>query len=187
VIHLNMENLETRRHAILGLSSLVLQSACASTSSTLLSPTASKPNVAILPLHGLLGVQASDLIAQELTTRGIAYVEPARVRQVVTVDTDLSEANITLVDTMRSYGQQLGVKFLLFGTITTDQGPLSSYPHVFITLRLYQVETGSTIWIGRYGNSLWSSAISTQGDLQRGARDLASELVKSGAGQLLVE
>jgi TolB-like protein len=38
-----------------------------------------------------------------------------------------------------------------------------------MSLRLLDVETGEVLWASKYGNPLWSSAISTQADIQRGA------------------
>ena len=39
---------------------------------------------------------------------------------------------------------------MFFGTVTTSKGLLSTYPHVFITLKAVEVKTGEVKWIGRY-------------------------------------
>ena len=86
---------------------------------------------------------------------------------------------------LSEYGNELGVDYVFVGTTSADQGPLYSYAHVFMTLRLIDVNTGKTRWVGTYGNSLWSSAISTQGDLKRGVRHITKEFISSGASKLL--
>ena len=85
-------------------------------------------------------------------------------------------------DSLPRYGRLLGVEKIFTGTITTSRGGFSSYPHAFITIRLIDVPTGKVTWIGRYGNTKWSSAISTQGDIQRGARDIVQEFIKEAGG-----
>lgn len=160
--------------------------ACASTSSTVIpvaEPRASK--MAIVPFEGQYGSQAVDLITQEFAKRNIAVVEGSSVRDVLAVDTDLSEASPDSVTSLQAYGEQLGVRFLFTGTVEAIGGPLYSYDHVKMTMRLVDVSTGQTRWIGNYGNSLWSSAISTQGDLQRGARQIVKEFDESGADEII--
>ena len=70
-------------------------------------------------------------------------------------------------------GRLLGLREVVVGSISAAGGPLYSYAHINIALRLVEVETGEVLWASRYGNPLWSSAISTQGDVQRGAESLA--------------
>lgn len=164
-----------------------LLAACASTSSTTIPRIEGPPRAAVLPLSGELGEQASDLLSQEFARNGVAFVETGRLRSVVAVDTDLSAATPAAVASLKSYGDQLGVPFLFSGTVSTDKGPLSSYPHVFITLRLLEVSTGQTRWLGRYGNAMWTSAWSTQGDLERGATDIVQEFIKAGGPAILRE
>lgn len=127
------------------------------------------------------------MLSQELARNGVALAEGAKLRTVVAVDTDLSSATPAAVASLKTYGDELGVRFLFSGTVTTDRGPLSSYPHVFMTLRLLEVDSGQTRWIGRYGNAMWSSAWSTQGDLERGAQDLVQEFIRAGGPAILSE
>ena len=86
---------------------------------------------------------------------------------------------------LSSYGEELGVRYLFTGTVSAEGGPLYSFDHVNMTLRLIDVQSGQTRWIGRYGNSMWTSAISTQGDLQRGSKALVAEFISAGGPALL--
>lgn len=174
------------RVLIVGLLAVAL-SACASTSSTILPRTAGPPRAAVLPLTGSLGEQASDMLSQEFAANGVALVETSRLRQIIALDTDLNPSTPAAVAGLKTYGDQLGVRYLFSGTVTAQGGPLSSYPHVFMTLRLLDVESGQTRWIGRYGNPLWTSAFSTQGDLQRGVKDIVAEFIKAGGQAVLNE
>lgn len=176
-----------RRKLVLGLT-ILLFTACASPTSSVLVPIVSgAPTVAILPLEGELGGQAEDLLAIELANRGIGVVERSRVRQVIAIDTDFVASSPDEVKALNSIGKQLGVDFVFSGTVSTDRGPMASYPHVFMTLRLLSIEDGQTRWIGRYGDSMWSSAFSTQGDLKRGVQFIAKEFVTSGGADLITE
>lgn len=143
--------------------------------------------VGVLTLEGPLGAQAADLISQELAVRGVATIERARLISFSALDTDLSPSAPSAVQRFDDIGKQLGVDFLFIGTVSAERGPLYSFPHVNMTLRLVQTATGQSRWIGQYGNAGWTSAISTQGDLQRGAEDLADEFVKSGGARILTE
>ncbi len=160
---------------------------CASTSSVVMHQTLGGPKVAILPLEGPLGAQAVDFLSSELGDKGIAVVERAKLIPLIAVDTDLSPTSPAAVQSFARYGEALDVRYLFAGTVSAVPGPLYSYPHVNMTLRLIDVRSGQTVWLGRYGNPLWSSAISTQGDVQRGARDLVAEFVKVGGLALLAK
>ncbi len=160
--------------------------ACASTSSVVVGNMSKEtPRVAMVKLEGELGSQAVDFLTEEFIRAGIAVVESARTRQVIAIDTDLADGSPSSVQALNRYGEQLGVSFLFVGTVETDRGPLSSYPHVFITLRLIDVKSGQSRWIGRYGNPMWSSAISTQGDLQQGAKRLVKEFSNAGGKAII--
>jgi TolB-like protein len=174
-----------RRFVLAGLAGVTL-SACASTTSTLIAVNDGAPRVAVLPLEGPLGAQAVDLISQELAAAGIATVERGRMVNFQALDTDLDPSSPAAVQTLSSYGDTLGVKYLFVGTVSAVNGPLYSFAHVNMTLRLIDVRTGQTRWIGRYGNAGWTSAISTQGDLHRGARDIVREFIRAGGPSLLV-
>ena len=172
--------------SILIVAVLVGATACASTSSTVI-PVADQraSKMAIVPFEGQYGAQAVDLISQEFAKRNIAVVEGSAVRDLLAIDTDLSEASPNSVTSLQAYGEQLGVRFLFTGTVEAIGGPLYSFDHVKMTMRLIDVSTGQTRWIGNYGNSMWSSAISTQGDLQRGAKHIVKEFDESGADEII--
>jgi TolB-like protein len=149
--------------------------------------SAANPKLAVLPLDGPLGQQAVDLLSEEFAANGINVVERAKIVPLIAVDTDLNPSSPAAVQNYSHLGETLGVRYLFAGTVSAASGPLYSYAHVNITLRLIDVKTGQTRWIGKYGNPLWSSAISTQGDLQRGAHDLVQEFIKAGGEKLLAE
>jgi TolB-like protein len=152
---------------------------CASTSSVMVHPSdGGPPKIAILPLTGNLGVQASDMIAERLAMEGIATVERGHLDEVMR-EVGFKDNAMFDQSSLPEYGKLLGVKVLLTGSVTSSRGLLSSYAHVFITLKAVDVATGKVTWIGRYGNSKWSSATSTQGDLERGAKDIVREFIKS--------
>lgn len=173
-----------KRRQVLTILAAAMLASCASTSSMIV-PEATGARVAIVSLEGPLGSQAVDLLSQELAARGIAVVEAARAREVIGIDTDLSNATPASVQALSSYGEELGVRYLFTGTVSAVGGPLYSFDHVNMTLRLIDVQSGQTRWIGRYGNSMWTSAISTQGDLQRGAKAIVAEFVSAGGPALL--
>lgn len=165
---------------------LVVTAGCASTSSTVIPITDQRASkMAIVPFEGQYGAQAVDLISQEFAKRNIAVVEGSTVRNLLAIDTDLSETSPNSVTSLQAYGEQLGVRFLFTGTVEAIGGPLYSFDHVKMTMRLIDVSTGQTRWIGNYGNSMWSSAISTQGDLQRGAKHIVKEFDESGADEII--
>jgi TolB-like protein len=176
----------TNRRATLGLLGLLGLSACASTQSvTIPARGANAPAVAIIPFDGHLGTQAVDLISQQLAAAGIGVVERARLRTNIGIDTDVAAGAPVEASALSALGQELGVNYLFAGTVSAEDGPLYSFPHVNMTLRLIDVRTGQTRWIGTYGNPLWTSAISQQGDLQRGTRDLVREFIRAGGPSLL--
>jgi TolB-like protein len=135
------------------------------------------PTIAIMPLDGALGSRASDLIAEQLAVNDIATVERAKIDNILREHGFRDNANFDQ-SSLAKYGKLLGVKNILLGSVATDSNPLSSYPHVFITLKVVDVESSQVTWIGHYGNSYWSSAISMQGDLQRGAEHIVEEFLK---------
>jgi len=173
---------------LIALLATALVAGCASTSSVVL-PAASQGHaqVAVLPLEGPLGAQASDLISEAFAQKGVAVIERAKAVQYLAIDTDLSGTSPDAVQSFSKLGNTLGVRFLFIGTVSAERGPLYSFPHVNMTLRLIDVHSGATRWLGHYGNSLWTSAISQQGDLQRGADDITDEFIKSGGAALIVK
>ncbi|MDB4323503.1 CsgG/HfaB family protein [Akkermansiaceae bacterium] len=157
--------------------SLLFLTSCSSTSSTMVNTAASgEAAIAVLPLQGESGEQMSDLIIEQLALNGVATVERAQIDSVLREHSYRSNANFDNSSFAR-YGKLLGVKKVITGTISKEGGPLYSFDHVNITLKVVDVATGKVTWIGRYGNSLWTSAISTQGDMQRGAKHIVKEFV----------
>lgn len=151
---------------------------CASTSSVKIdSALMGDPVIAVLSLEGELGEQAADFITQQLAINGIAPIERSQINAVLT-EHGFRNNSAFDVSSFAEYGKLLGVKKIFIGTISTVDGPLYSYPHVNMSLKLVDVETGRIVWIGKYGNSMWSSAISTQGDIQRGATHIVKEFIK---------
>ena len=167
-------------HFILTLVSIAsfLFVSCSSTSSTLVPASSSaNPAVAVLPLKGALGEQGADLNIEQLALNGIATVERSSIKSLLREHGYRGDSRFDQ-NSIAKYGELLGVSKVFTGTVTAKSGPLYSFDHVNITLKVIDVSTGQVTWIGRYGNSLWSSAISTQGDLQRGTKNIVKEFVK---------
>lgn len=130
-----------------------------------------------MPLQGEFGEQASDLIAEQLALNGIPTIERNQL-DVLLRENGFKGNEMFDQASLPEFGRLLGVKRMFTGTITTVSGPLYSFPHANITLKVVDVSTGRVTWIGRYGNSMWTSAISTQGDIQRGAKHIVREFIK---------
>ena len=131
-----------------------------------------------MPLQGEYGTQAADMITQQLLEAGYRVVERSRIEQILR---ELGYADDTRFDssTLPRIGNQLGVQKLFVGSITTMGSPFYSFDHVNISLRLVSVSSGEILWAAKYGNPLWTSALGTQGDIQRGAKDLVSEFMRT--------
>ena len=119
------------------------------------------------------GDQASDMLSQQLLEKGYNIIDTPKVNQAILLTG--FDPQQTSIGARSRVLASLGADYLFDGTISEIGGPLYSYAHVNITARLTDVHTGRILWIGKYGNPLWSSAISTQGDIQRGASHLAQE------------
>ena len=175
-----------KSHICILILSMLFFASCQSTSSVLIDDTdKSHPDIAVLTFDGNLGSQAAELITQELAAKGVAVAERSERIANLALDTDRSSGSPKTTRLLKNFGDQLGVDYVLTGTVSTDRGPLYSFAHVFITMRLIDINTDGTKWVGNYGNSLWTSAISTQGDLKRGVRHLTKEFIKSGASDYL--
>jgi TolB-like protein len=164
--------------------SIILVTSCTSTVSFIPSEAnTSMPLLAVMPLEGEYGTQAADMITQELIVYGYRVLERSQIDPVLQ---ELGYSGDRRFDpsSLPKIGKQLGVRRLFVGSITTIGGPLYSYPHANISLRLVEVATGKILWTARYGNPMWSSAISTQGDIQRGARDLVREFTRTFGSRL---
>lgn len=135
------------------------------------------PRIAVFPFRGPAGDQVSDMLAQQLLEKGYNIIDTPRVNQAILL------AGFDPQQTSSSARSKilaaLGADYLFDGTISEIGGPLYSYAHANITARITDVHSGRILWIGKYGNPLWSSAISTQGDIQRGASHLAIEFNKT--------
>lgn len=161
------------------LASTGLLTSCVSTTSVIPAKGASSgPLLAVMPLEGEYGSQASDMIAQQLMERGYRVVERSRIEQVLH-ELGYSSDNRFDSSTLPRIGNQLGVQRLFVGSITTIGGPLYSFDHANISLRLVSVSSGEILWAAKYGNPMWTSAMSTQGDIQRGAKDLVAEFMRT--------
>ena len=135
------------------------------------------PRIAVFPFRGPAGDQVSDLFAQQLLEGGYNIIDTPKVNQAILwTGFDPQQASINARSRVLA---SLGADYLFDGTISEIGGPLYSYAHVNITARLIDVHSGRILWIGKYGNPLWSSAISTQGDIQRGAIHLTQEFNKT--------
>ena len=139
-----------RLSVLLALTSLLF--GCASTSSYIPNEAVTRngPAIAVVPFTGFAGGQASDMVLEELEKAGYNVVDsPSRA------------------------------EYVMSGTCAAMGGPLYSFAHASMTARVVNAHTDSILWLGRYGNPAWTSAISTQGDIQRGARDLVVNLKKT--------
>ena len=127
--------------------------------------------------------QASDMLAQQLLQEGYRVVERSRIEQVLR---ELGYSRDFRFDasSLPKIGNHLGVHYIIVGSITTMGGPLYSFDHVNMNLRLVSVSSGEILWAARYGNPMWTSAVSTQGDIQRGAKDLISEFQRTYSARL---
>ena len=161
-----------------------LFSSCASTTSVIpSSDSGSGPLLAVMPLDGEYGSQTSDMITQKLLERGFRLVERSQIEQVLK-ELGYSGNKRFVSSSLPRIGQQLGVQKLFVGSVTTGGGPLYSFDHVNISLRLVSVSSGEILWAAKYGNPMWTSAMSTQGDIQRGSRDLVKEFMDTYAKRL---
>ena len=134
--------------------------------------------IGVTELKGPDGDVASDLIAQGLLGKGYRVVERSQIDHVLS---ELGRSGDSRFDSasIAAAGRQLGLHELLVGSVNLEGGPLYSFKHANITLRLVDVETGELLWASTYGNPGWTSAISTQGDLQRGAEYLTDEFFRA--------
>jgi TolB-like protein len=133
--------------------------------------------VAVMPLSGDYGEQAADMIGQELMMRGFRLIDHTQIDTVMRRFGYVGEKRFD-PDALPAVGKQFGLREVLVGSITEIGGPLTSYAHVNISLRLVDVETGEVLWSAKYGNPLWSSATSTEGDIQRGAAFLGQAFAR---------
>jgi curli biogenesis system outer membrane secretion channel CsgG len=172
--------------------SVFFLASCASTTSVIpAAQTAAGALLVVMPLEGEYGTQASDMLAQQLLQEGYRVVERSRIEQVLR---ELGYSRDFRFDasSLPKIGNHLGVHYIIVGSNTTMGvqrqlemgGPLYSFDHVNMNLRLVSVSSGEILWAARYGNPMWTSAVSTQGDIQRGAKDLISEFQRTYSARL---
>jgi TolB-like protein len=123
------------------------------------------------------------MITLKLLENGFRVVERSQIEQVLT-ELGYGGDKRFASSSLPSIGRQLGVQKLFVGSVTTAGGPFYSFDHVNISLRLVSVSSGEILWAAKYGNPMWTSAVSTQGDIQRGARDLVNEFMDTYAKRL---
>lgn len=141
--------------------------------------------MAIVPFKGDYGAESVRPMAQEFAKRSIAVLEGASVISIIGYDAALTDGTPQTVSLLQKYGQALHVDFVFMGTVEAIGGPVYPFDHVKMTMQLIDVRTGQTRWIGKYGESVWTSAISTQGDISRGAKQIVEAFDDSGADDLV--
>jgi TolB-like protein len=162
-------------------------SGCQSTQSVVVNQSLnSKPVLAVFELEGDYGKEASGLISQELALNGVPSLERSQIESIFKEHSYHGDARFDQ-SSVSEYGNLLGVNKILIGNVRADGGPLYSFPHIFITLKLIDVETGNIKWIGKYGNPSWTSATSTMGDLNRGAKHIVKEFLSKYPASSLLE
>jgi len=160
--------------------------ACAPTRSFIIPQHLIAPaRLAIVPIKGDLGPQATDLVAAQFLARGIQAREGAPVISLIGYEANLTAGRPESPGPLQKYGQQMGVDFVLVGTAETVAGPLYAFDRVKMSLELIDVRTGKTRWAGRYGDTAWAAALNTQTDLVRAAERIVQAFDDDGADDLV--
>ena len=175
------------RYALVVGAAVFLLSACSSTYSALTPELVSnETKIAIVPFNGEYGPQTVDLISQEFAKIGISTVQGSRVVQHFTaIDTTLNDGDPETVKARKQYGEDLGVDFVLTGQVEGIEKLPYGFSRIKMTMKLIDINSGQTRWVGDYGNSLWTSATNTQADMSRGARHIVKAFDESGASDLV--
>lgn len=174
------------KHLLVAVSLLLGVQACAQTSSIVIPERPDAPaKLAIVPLKGDLGPEAMDVIARELAARGIPAREGPSVISLIGYEANITDGSPASAGPLREYGDDLGVDFVLAGTAERVVGPLYAYDRAKMTLRLIDVRTGETRWVGNYGDTVWAAALNSQTDLARAAEHIIKALDDSGADDLV--
>lgn len=146
----------------------------------------SETKIAIVPFDGEYGSQTIDLISRELAKIGIPAVQGAEIVQYYrATDMTLSDNDPGTVIARKRYGEELGIDFILTGQVEGVEMPPYGFRRIKMTMKLIDINSGQTRWVGDYGKSLWTSATSTQGDLSRGARHIVKAFDESGADDIV--
>ena len=174
------------KHLLVAVSLLLGVQACAQTRSVVIPERPDAPaKLAIVPLKGDLGPEAMDVIAGELAARGIPAREGPSVISLIGYEANITDGSPASAGPLREYGADLGVDFVLAGTAERVVGPLYAYDRAKMTLRLIDVRTGETRWVGNYGDTVWAAALNSQTDLARAAEHIIKALDDSGADDLV--
>lgn len=174
------------KHLLVAMSLLAGVSACAPTRSIVIPERPDAPaKLAIVPLKGDLGPKAMDLIAGQLVARGIPAREGPSVMSLIGYEANITDGSPASAGPRRKYGNDLGVDFILAGSAETVDGPLYAFDRVKMSLRLIDVQTGETRWIGSYGDTVWAAALNTQTDLARAAEHIVQAFDDGGADDLV--
>jgi hypothetical protein len=174
------------KHLLVAVSLLLGVSACAPTRSIVIPERPDTPaKLAIAPLKGDLGPQAIDAIAEQFAARGIPARQGPSVISLIGYEANITDGSPASAGLLRKYGDGLGVDFVLAGTAETVGGPLYAFDRVKMNLRLIDVRTGETRWIGSYGDTVWAAALNTKTDLARAAEHIVQAFDDSGADDLV--
>ena len=174
------------KHLLVAASLLAGVQACTPTRSIVIPERPDKPaRLAIIPLGGDLGPQAMDLVARQFAARGIPVREGPSVISLICYEANLTDGSPASAGPLRKYGDDLGVDFVVAGTAETVGGPLYAFDRVKMSLRLIDVRTGETRWIGSYGDTVWAAALNTQTDLARAAKQIVKAFDEGGADDLV--
>lgn len=174
------------KHLLVAVSLLLGVSACAPTRSIVIPERPDTPaRLAIVPLTGDLGPEAMDLITEQLAGRGIPVREGPAVISLIGYEANITNGSPASAAPLQKYGDKLGVDFVLAGTAETVGGPLYAFDRVKMSLRLIDVRTGETRWIGSYGDTVWAAALNTQTDLARAAEHIVQAFDDGGADDLV--
>ena len=174
------------KHLLVAASLLAGVQACAPTRSIVIPERPDAPaRLAIVPLKGDLGPEAMNVISGELAARGIPAREGPSVISLIGYEANITDGSPASAGPLREYGRDLGVDFVVAGTAETVGGPLYAFDRVKMTLRLIDVRTGETRWIGSYGDTVWAAALNTQTDLARAAEHIVQAFDDGGADDLV--
>jgi TolB-like protein len=174
------------KHLLVAVLLLLGVQACAPTRSIVIPERPDAPaRLAIVPLKGDLGPDAMDLIAEQFAARGIPAREGPSVISLIGYEANITDGSPASAGPLQKYGDDLGVDFILAGTAETVAGPLFTFDRVRMTLRLIDVQTGETRWIGSYGDTVWAAALNTQTDLARAAEHIVKAFDDGGADDLV--
>jgi hypothetical protein len=115
---------------------------------------------------GLNGDQAADSVAQKLLTAGYNLADMAATNRAI-VETKFNAQQIS-TDSLLKLRSETGIDFLLVGSSSPLPGILN-FSHAKMALTLIDIKKGVVVWNSTYGNPIFTGAIGTKGDVERGA------------------